>query len=57
MLFLYWLRDVKTGKNKNFITESFYDTGELITIKGVVYEVLDYAVEGVVNCEDLAEVW
>lgn len=57
MLFLYWLRDVKTGENKNFITESFYDTGELITIKEVVYEVLDYAVEGVVNCEDLAEVW
>ena len=57
MLFLYWLRDIKTGVNKNFITESFYDIGELITIKGVVYEVLDYAVEGVVNCEDLAEVW
>ena len=57
MLFLYWLRDVKTGENKNFITESFYDTGELIAIKEVVYEVLDYAVEGVVNCEDLAEVW
>lgn len=57
MLFLYWLKKIGENIHKNYITEAFYDIGETIEIEGEKYEVIDYAVEGIVNCEELAEAW
>ena len=55
LLFMYWLKNIKTGEEANTILDQFFDIGSIITINEEQYEVIDYAVEQPIGCEELAE--
>ena len=55
LLFMYWLKNIKTGEEKNTILDQFFDIGSTLTIDEEPYEVIDYAVDQPIGCEELAE--
>lgn len=55
MVFMYWLKNIKTGEEVHHLAEMFYDIGTVIELNEEQYEVIDYAVE-TIHCVDLMEV-